>query len=77
MIDRVAKFMQAFTSIGTKLGDATSQYESALKKLKDGGQSIPGTCRKLIELGAKAKQVRGVEPDLLGISEDDNNKSAF
>ncbi|MDY4650196.1 MAG: DNA recombination protein RmuC [Muribaculaceae bacterium] len=77
MIDRVAKFMQAFTSIGTKLGDATSQYESALKKLKDGGQSIPGTCRKLIELGAKAKQVRGVDPDLLGISEDDNNKSAF
>lgn len=56
MLDRVDAFMKCFTDIDTKLKAACSSYEQALGKLRDSGQSIPKTCRKLIDLGAKGKR---------------------
>lgn len=70
MLDRVGSFMDKFVSVGTKLDDARKNYDDAFAKLRDSGQSIPGTCRKLVNLGAKArKQPKGVAPDLLGLSD--------
>ena len=68
MLDRVARFMEKFTAVGNKLKDADKAYEEALAKLRDSGQSIPATCRKLVSLGAKTKKtVKGVDKELLGI----------
>lgn len=68
MLDRVAAFMKSYTEIGTRLEAARKSYDDGYAKLRDGGQSIPGTSRKLITLGAKyKKQVKGVDPALLGL----------
>lgn len=68
MLDRVGAFMARFTSIGGKLEDAQKSYNEALSKLQEKGQSIPGTCNKLIKMGAKGKKLpKGVAPELLGI----------
>ncbi len=69
MLNRVDKFMQSFLSIGKKLNEARDSYDNAYGKLKESGQSIPTTCNKLINLGAKVKPSKGVTPDLLGITE--------
>lgn len=70
MLSRVDKFMLSYQTIGKKLAEAQKSYEEAFGKLKESGQSIPTTCRKLIELGAKAKPSKGVSPQLLGLTED-------
>lgn len=68
MLDRVGKFMEYYTEIGNRLESARESYEAGMKKLLDGGQSIPGTCRKLRELGASSTKVpKGVDPELIGI----------
>lgn len=70
MLKRVGAFMKSFTDIGAALEKASKSYDDGLKKLEPGGQSIPQTCRRLIELGAKAPTPpRGVDKELLGISE--------
>ncbi|MCH5232949.1 MAG: DNA recombination protein RmuC [Muribaculaceae bacterium] len=70
MLKRVATFMKHFTDIGKNLDNASKSYKEGLKKLEEGGQSIPKTCRNLIDLGAKAPALpKGVEPELLGLSE--------
>lgn len=56
MLDRVARFIDKFTAIGSKLSDAGKAYDEAFAKLKDSGQSIPATCRKLVRMGAKPKK---------------------
>lgn len=67
MLDRVGKFMQPFMEIGTKLESAQKAYDNAMKKLSEGGQSIPQTCGKLIRLGAKQQARKGVPDTLLGL----------
>lgn len=65
MIQRVANFIKPFNEIGAKLADAASSFNTAKKKLEEGGQSIPQTCRKLIKLGAKSpKPQKGVDATL-------------
>lgn len=52
MLDRVAVFLESFDEMGRKLNDAQDQYSKSVAKLKESGQSIPTTARKLIDLGA-------------------------
>lgn len=67
MLDRVGKFMESYVEIGNKLKGAQDSFESGMKKLKEGGQSIPVTCRKLRELGARTSKLpKGVPADLMG-----------
>lgn len=68
MLERVNMFMEKFAALGKRLEDAQKSYQDAFGKLKDGGQSIPLTCRKLIALGAKVTPRKGVTPDLLGLA---------
>ena len=67
MLDRVGTFMQPLMEIGAKLESAQKAYDSAMKKLSEGGQSIPQTCGKLIRLGAKQQARKGVPDTLLGL----------
>lgn len=53
MLDRVGQFVSKFEDIGKCLENAQKAYDAGFKKLTEGGQSIPTTCRKLIKLGAK------------------------
>lgn len=53
MLDRVGMFLESFQEIGKKLDDARTQYEKSLTKLREQGQSIPHTAKKLINLGAQ------------------------
>lgn len=69
MLDRVSMFMEKFTKIGKQLDDARKCYDDAFGKLRDSGQSIPQTCRKLTALGATARQRKGVAPSLVGAPE--------
>lgn len=65
MIQRVAAFMKSFDEIGENLSKASKSFEAGKKKLEEGGQSIPKTCRKLISLGAKADKLpKGVDRTL-------------
>lgn len=57
MLDRVARFIDKFSTIGNKLEDANKAYKEAFAKLDSGGQSIPNTCQKLVKMGAKPKKV--------------------
>lgn len=70
MLKRVGAFMDKYVTIGKKLDDATKSYNDGMMKLRDSGQSIPQTCRKLINLGAEAISKKGVPDELLGISPD-------
>ena len=74
MLDRVGAFMQKYMEIGRNLQNAAGSFEEGLAKLSDRGQSIPGTCRKLVALGAKSKkkEFKGVPPELLGLDENEN-----
>lgn len=69
MLERVAVFMERFSSVGRQIDAARKSYEDALAKLSDRGQSIPVTCRKLVALGASVKQRKGVSPELIGLDE--------
>ncbi|MBD5348375.1 MAG: DNA recombination protein RmuC [Bacteroides sp.] len=71
MLDRVAVFFERFSKIGRQIDDARKSYDDALAKLKDSGQSIPQTCRKLINLGASGKVRKGIDPAIIANSEDD------
>lgn len=51
MIERVADFAKAHAKMGEKLGDAMQQYEFCDKKLRDSGQSITVSARKVESLG--------------------------
>ena len=77
MMTRVGAFMKAFTDIGASLDKAAKSYSDGLRKLEPGGQSIPTTCRKLIDLGAKVPKIpKGVDPQLLGLSDSDTQPDA-
>lgn len=68
MLDRVGAFMKSYTEIGSKLEAAEKSYKEGMAKLQEGGHSIPVTCRKLVNLGAKPKRkIKGVDPELLGL----------
>lgn len=71
MLDRVGAFMQRYMEIGARLEGATKSFNDGLAKLREGGQSIPGTCRKLVKLGAKPKRkdYKGVSPEMIGLDE--------
>lgn len=71
MLERVGAFMENFSKIGTQLDNAHRSYDAAFNKLKEGGQSIPQTCRKLMKLGATMSQRRGVDPALFSASEEE------
>lgn len=59
LLDRVADFIGHFETMGQKLQDASTAYQKAADKLKDGRLSVVGAANKLIKLGAKtsAKKV--------------------
>lgn len=76
MLDRVNMFMEKFVAVGRKIEDAQKSYNEAFGKIKDSGQSIPVTCRKLVALGASVKPRRGVTPDLLGLTPTADNQIA-
>ena len=69
LLDRVADFIGHFETMGQKLQDASTAYQKAADKLKDGRLSVVGAANKLIKLGAKTKKsipeenepLRGVE----------------
>lgn len=70
MMDRVGQFMKHYQEMGKKIEGAAKSYEDGLKKLSEGKQSIPGTCGKLIKLGAKqTKNSRLIPPEMLEIEE--------
>ncbi|MCH5231792.1 MAG: DNA recombination protein RmuC [Muribaculaceae bacterium] len=72
MLQRVAGFMKSYNEIGENLTKAAKSFKEGQKKLDDGGQSIPKTCRKLIELGAKVPRLpKGVDPALFDIGEEE------
>lgn len=72
MINRVAAFTKSYNEIGDVLNKAVKSYKEGKKKLEEGGQSIPQTCRKLIQLGAKPpKPQKGVDASLFNLDEDD------
>lgn len=70
MLDRVSAFIERFSKIGKQLDDARKCYDDAMLKLRDSGQSIPQTCRKLISLGASVKTRKGVDPSFFDVSEE-------
>lgn len=51
MIERVADFAKAHARMGEKLNDALQQYEFCDRKLRDSGQSITVSARKVESLG--------------------------
>lgn len=62
MVDRVQAFLISFMEIKTGLQTADNAYDAALRKLQDNGQSIPGTCKKLLKLGARLNTKRKKTP---------------
>lgn len=74
MLDRVNMFMEKFVTLGNKLNDARKSYDDAFGKIRESGQSIPITCRKLVSLGASVKPRKGVTPDLLGLTESEDRR---
>ncbi|MDE6298047.1 MAG: DNA recombination protein RmuC, partial [Muribaculaceae bacterium] len=69
MLERVGKFMEKYVELGSRLEAAAKSYSQGYDKLKDGGHSIPGTCRKLIKMGAKMEKRRNVPESLLGLDD--------
>lgn len=69
MLDRVGKFMEKYVELGNRLDALSKTYSQGYDKLKEGGQSIPGTCRKLIRMGAKMEKKRSVPESLLGLDD--------
>lgn len=59
MLERVGKFMDKYEAVGKALDTAKKAFEEGKDKLTEGGQSIPGTCNKLIKLGARYEKQKG------------------
>lgn len=59
MVQRVGQFMKYYNDLGEQLTKVKRSYDEGKRKLDEGGQSIPKTCRKLIDLGAKEKKRLG------------------
>ncbi|MDE6753898.1 MAG: DNA recombination protein RmuC [Muribaculaceae bacterium] len=72
MLDRVGKFMEKYAELGNKLESVSKAYTQGYDKLKEGGHSIPSTCRKLIKMGAKMERRKNVPDNLLGIDSSDS-----
>lgn len=56
MLNRVGQFEKNYLAIGKALDSAHKAFEEGDKKLRENGQSIPNTCKKLLELGAKQSE---------------------
>lgn len=56
MLDRVGQFEKKYIAIGKALENAQKAYDEGDKKLRENGQSIPNTCKKLLDLGAKQSE---------------------
>lgn len=69
MLDRVGKFMEKYVELGMKLEATSKAYSQGLDKIKEGGHSIPGTCRKLIRMGAKMEKRKNVPDSMLGLDD--------
>lgn len=70
MLKRVGVFMDKYSEIGKCLDTAQKAYSAGYDKLRQGGQSIPTTCNKLIKLGAKYEKKKGMLPELIDLSID-------
>ena len=55
MLERVGDFLNHYNAVGKKLKETQDAFDNSHKKLEEGGQSIPTTCKKLMKLGAKNK----------------------
>lgn len=69
MLDRVGKFMEKYVELGSRLEAVSKAYSQGLDKIKEGGHSIPGTCRKLIRMGAKMEKRKNVPDSMLGLDD--------
>lgn len=58
MIDRVNTFMEKFSDIGRRIESLTKTYDECKAKIQENGHSIPQTCRKLINMGARGKRTK-------------------
>lgn len=76
MLSRVRQFMEKYVAIGSAIENASRQYDAGMKKLSEGGQSIPGTCNKLIKLGARQEKGKKVPNSLLGFADPEEDESA-
>ena len=76
MLSRVRQFMEKYVAIGSAIENASRQYDAGMKKLSEGGQSIPGTCNKLIKLGARQEKGKKVPDSLLGFADPEEDESA-
>ena len=72
MLERVAKFMEKYVELGSRLDAAAKAYTQGYDKIKEGGHSIPNTCRKLIKMGAKMERRPKVPDALLGLDSSDD-----
>lgn len=52
LVDRVSAFVKLYGDLGRSLNATLNAYQEGQKKLADGGQSIPASARKLVQLGA-------------------------
>ena len=55
MVERVEKFMGKYEEVGKALKKAQNMYDDAYAKLKDSGQSIPTTARKIRALSSASE----------------------
>lgn len=74
MLKRVGMFMEKYLTIGKSLENARKAFDDGMAKLDSGGQSIPGTCNKLIKLGAKPQPRKNVPDRLLGIDDSESTQ---
>ncbi len=61
LLNRVGDFMEKFNDLGKRLEKVNEAYESVSKKATS-GQSVLGSARKLVKLGAKASTVHPPPP---------------
>ena len=71
LLNRVGDFLEKFEDLGRKLSKVNEAYEAVTKKATS-GQSVLGSARKLVKLGAKASTVH----PLPLYDDDDNDKSS-
>lgn len=62
MIDRVGQFYKRYDALGKALQNAQKAYEEGDRKLQSQGQSIIGSARKLIHLGARSSERNPLPP---------------
>lgn len=69
LLDRIGDFVRQFDDVGIKLDKAKETFDSCMKKVYTGQQSVVGSANKLIELGGKDNPKRPVpsaRPELPG-----------